>query len=126
MLAALQGLIAINAIGGGIYGLAGAPGVPSEWLAGSPFSSYLIPSLVLIVMVGGTHLVAALRVWTGHSSARSVSLVASAVLAMWIAVQVSIIGYVSWLQPTMGAAALLEFAMARHLRTGAPVPAGVS
>jgi hypothetical protein len=34
--------IALNALGGGIYGLSGAVDVPTEWLAGSPFESYLV------------------------------------------------------------------------------------
>jgi hypothetical protein len=36
---------ALNAIGGGYYGLSGAAGVPKAWLEGSPFSDYFIPSL---------------------------------------------------------------------------------
>ena len=36
-----------NAVGGGIYGLSGAPGVPVEWLEHTPFPSYVIPSLIL-------------------------------------------------------------------------------
>ena len=119
-LGALQLLIAVNAIGGGVYGLTGAPDVPREWLAGSPFSSYLIPSLVLIVAVGGVHLVAAVRVWQRHPHARALSIGAGAILGGWIVVQVAIIGYVSWLQPAMGAAALVESALARRvIRSGA-------
>lgn len=45
-LVALEAVVALNAVGGGIYGLAGAKNVPREWLAGSPFHSYTIPSLV--------------------------------------------------------------------------------
>ena len=111
-LGALQLLIAVNAIGGGVFGLTGAPGVPREWLAGSPFSSYLVPSLVLIGAVGGVHLVAAVRVWRRPPHARGLSAAAGATLGGWIAVQVAIIGYVSWLQPAMGAAALVELAFA--------------
>jgi len=46
---ALAGLLAfgaLNAFAGGYYGLSGAPGVPVEWLEGSPFSDYTVPSLI--------------------------------------------------------------------------------
>ena len=34
-------LVAINAFGGGYYGMAGAKDVPVEWLEGSPFHNYV-------------------------------------------------------------------------------------
>ena len=57
---------ALNAFAGGYYGLSGADGVPREWLAGSPFSDYVVPSLVLFVVVGGALALAALMVFRGH------------------------------------------------------------
>ena len=59
---ALGGLLAfgaLNAFAGGYYGLSGAPGVPVEWLEGSPFSDYTVPSLILFIVVGGSLLIAA-------------------------------------------------------------------
>jgi hypothetical protein len=53
-LGTLLAFMALNSIGGGIYGVAGAKGVPLEWLEGSPFRSYLLPSLILIFVVGGS------------------------------------------------------------------------
>lgn len=47
---------ALNAAYGGYYGLSGAKGVPLEWLSGSPFRDYFIPSLILLVVVGGSFL----------------------------------------------------------------------
>jgi len=32
--------VAINAFGGGYYGMAGAKDVPTEWLKGSPFRNH--------------------------------------------------------------------------------------
>jgi len=61
----LGGLLAfgaLNAFGGGYYGLSGAEGVPTEWLEGSPFSDYTVPSVILLV-VGGSFLVAAVAVF---------------------------------------------------------------
>ena len=57
---------ALNALGGGSYGmLGGAKGIPLEWLAGSPFRDDSIPSLILFAVVGGSTLSPALRFWPG-------------------------------------------------------------
>ncbi|HEX4933463.1 MAG TPA: hypothetical protein VFV33_09805, partial [Gemmatimonadaceae bacterium] len=101
-----------NAVGGGAYGLTGAEAIPRRWLEGSPFTSYVVPSLVLLIVVGGTQLVAAVVVARGAPVGRPASLAAAAILAGWIAVQVAVIGYVSWLQPAMAIAALLEGTLA--------------
>lgn len=119
VLSVLQWLVALNAFGGGAFGLAGAPGLPREWLDGSPFSSYLIPSLVLIVAVGGVHAVAAVRFWQGYPRAWLLGRAAGVILVVWIVAQVATIGYVSWLQPAMGATALLELALCRRIETAA-------
>lgn len=61
----LSGLLAfmvINAFGGGVDGVSGAPGVPIEWLDGTPFRSYFVPGLVLLVIVGGSALGASVAV----------------------------------------------------------------
>ncbi|HYI19120.1 MAG TPA: hypothetical protein VD836_10450 [Solirubrobacteraceae bacterium] len=41
----IDALIAVNAVGGAWYALAGAPNVPKEWLEGSPFRDYRVPGL---------------------------------------------------------------------------------
>jgi len=107
LLGALFAFGALNAFAGGYYGLSGADGVPREWLAGSPFSDYVVPSLVLFVVVGGALALAAIMVFRGHRLARAIACAAAAVLLAWIVVQVAIIGYVSWMQPATFAAGLL-------------------
>jgi hypothetical protein len=87
---------ALNALGGGYYGLCGAPGVPVEWLAGSPFEDYFVPSMILFVVVGGTLAFAALAVLAGFRVARRSAFVAGATVLGRIIVQMAIIGYVSW------------------------------
>jgi hypothetical protein len=100
LLAALLTFGAINAFAGGYYGLSGANGVPLEWLAGSPFSDYFIPSLILFVVVGGVFSFAAIAVFMRSRLARVSAFVAGTVVLVWIGVQLAIIGYVSWMQPT--------------------------
>ena len=96
----------ISALGGGVYALAGAKSIPREWLRGSPFRSYLLPGLVLLVIVGGSMLVATGLLLAGRSAARLVSLEAGVVLLGWIAAQVTVVGYRSWLQPLFFAVGL--------------------
>jgi len=107
ILAALLALVALNAFAGGFYGMSGAEGVPIEWLSGTPFSDYFIPSLILFVVVGGSSLVAAIAVFLRLRFARLLALDAAATLFVWLAVQLVIIGYVSWMQPTTAMAGLL-------------------
>jgi hypothetical protein len=100
----IQLFVMLNAFGGGYYGLAGAKDIPMSWLDGSPFRSFFVPSLFLFVVIGGGMLVATI-VWVRRSRlAPWVSLGMGVLLMLWIIVQVSIIGYVSWMQPASFAA----------------------
>jgi hypothetical protein len=90
---------ALNAAGGGYHGLSGAEGVPVEWLNGSPFKDYFIPSVVLLVVVGGSLLAGAIAVFADFRLARTAGFLAGVVVLVWISVQLSVIGYVSWMQP---------------------------
>ncbi len=98
-LAAIEGVVAANALGGMAYALGGAPAVPAEWLDGTPFDSYLLPGLYLGVAVGGGCLAAAYATVRHPSRARVAALGSSAVMASWIGAQVAMIGYRSPLQP---------------------------
>jgi hypothetical protein len=112
MLGGLEILIAVSAFGGGVYGLSGARDVPVAWLSGSPFRDYTLPSLILLVAVGGSFLGGAYSVFARRRYARKASAAAGLVLLLWITVQVAIIGFVSWLQPAMAIVALLVWALA--------------
>jgi hypothetical protein len=94
-------VLALNAFGGGTYGILGAKDVPSAWLAGSPFKSYLIPSLFLFIVVGGFCLVTSILLFRNSNWARRMCFVSGMILLAWIAAQMAIIGYVSWLQPAV-------------------------
>ena len=114
----LLGIIALNAFGGGVYGMMGAEGVPVTWLEGSPFNSYFIPSLILFLVVGGLSLAAAVAVLLHSHHAHGLVTTAVAVIFIWLAVQISIIGYVSWMQPAVAITAFIILVLAL-------VPAGV-
>jgi len=103
----LLAFAALNAFGGGYYGMAGAEGVPLEWLKGSPFHNYFIPGLILFVVVGGVFLFASVGVFARFRFARKISFMAVVVVFGWLAVQLSIIGYVSWMQPVTALTAVV-------------------
>lgn len=119
----LEGLLvfgAVNAFAGGYYGMSGAAGVPTEWLYGSPFKDYFIPSLILFAIVGGSCLIAAMAVFRRWRHARVLSYAAAAVVLGWLAVQLSIIGYVSWMQPVTAALGLLIPPLASRMPPSVP------
>jgi hypothetical protein len=107
----LQLILFVNACGGAVYGLAGAKAIPRSWLEGSPFQSYVIPSLFLLIAVGGSMLVATVlwllgcRVADGRWAPWA-SIAAGSILVGWIVAQVAMIGYVSWMQPACFVAGL--------------------
>jgi hypothetical protein len=105
-------LLAVNAFGGGYYALAGAKDIPTEWLKGSPFNDYFIPGLFLFIVIGGTALLSGIAVFRRHRLARKAALFSGIIVLLWIIIQVSIIGYVSWMQPatTIAAVAILLLA----------------
>ena len=114
-LAATEAVTGIAALGGALYGLRGAPDVPLEWLDGSPFDSYAIPSVVLGTCVGATMLVAADAVVRQRPEAGRHSCLAGVVLAAWIGAQVRTIGWRSPLQPACLGIAVLTVTLARRL-----------
>lgn len=107
LLGSLLVILAVNAFGGGYYGMAGAKEVPVEWLEGSPFKDYFIPSLFLFIVIGGLAITAAVAVFRKHQLAHKAAFASGTVTLLWIAVQLSIIGYVSWMQPATTIAAVL-------------------
>jgi hypothetical protein len=115
-LGALLAFGALNAFGGGYYGMSGARGIPTEWLRGSPFTTYLVPSFILFFVVGGSLLAASIIVLSRRRLAFAAALAAGLVLLGWLAVQVTIIGYVSWMQPATLAAAVLILLLAPAVR----------
>jgi len=115
LLGALLAFAALCAFDGGYYGLSGAKGVPRQWLQGSPFHDYFIPSLFLVAVVGGALLLAAVAVFARWPRARTLAVAAAAILLVWLAVQLAILGYVSWMQPTTAAFAVVLLALALRL-----------
>jgi hypothetical protein len=117
-LLALELFVAFRAFAGGIGMMSGGLDLPKEWLDGTPFSDYFIPGLILFVVIGGLMLFAALVIWARNHFSGPVSLVAGSALVIWITVQVILIGYRSWMQPTFLAFGLAVVALSIPLVRG--------
>ncbi len=108
---ALQLFTALMAVPVGIAMIVdanGSPlGIPHDWIAGSPFGSFLVPGIVLLAMNGIGQLSAAILVWQRHPWAPWVTGFFAVGLMTWIGVQVLVIPF-SALQPALFAVGLVE------------------
>ena len=109
---ALIGLLvfgAVSAVAGGVLGVAlNGAGVPLDYLQGTPFSSYVIPGLILGVAVGGTQSVAAIAVWRTAPWGMAAASVAGFGMIIWIFVELAILTEYSFLQSIYFAVGLVE------------------
>jgi ABC-type proline/glycine betaine transport system permease subunit len=69
LLVIFNGFLALTAAGGGICLILGLYSPPVDLLQGSPFSSYLIPGLSLLFLVGGSGAVATIMLALHHPRA---------------------------------------------------------
>lgn len=90
---------ALSSLAGAVLAIAAnGAGVPLEYLVNSPFSSYVVPGVILGVVVGGTQLAAATALLTRRRAALLLSAVAGFGMLIWIFVELAIIRQYSWLQ----------------------------
>jgi hypothetical protein len=90
---------AVSAIVGGLGILvADGLGMPTTFLEGGPFTSFLWPGLILLIVVGGTQGLAAGLLLRHRESALLWSAVAGFAMIIWIFVETVMIGGFSWLQ----------------------------
>ena len=92
LLILLDGFLAVTAIAGGIGLLTGVNVPPVSFLAGSPFPDYTIPGLALLVLVGGTALVATYLTVRRNRYAALVSVLAGAMIIVFEIMEVLSIG----------------------------------
>ena len=85
--------VTLTAIGGGIALATGLEGnrIPTEWLEGTPFKSYVVPGLVLAVVVGGSAAVATIATFDSRDAGGVVSIFAGAILSGFIVAEVFIL-----------------------------------
>ena len=99
----LQIFIGITAVLNG-FGLVSDPSgtkmnVPLELLKNSPFTNYLIPGLVLLIVIGVGHVLAGIVTFLRHSYSGNISIFFGALLALYMITEVSFIGLVNFSQP---------------------------
>jgi len=94
----IAGFAALSAIGGalGLILLTGM-GIPLEYLRFTPFTSYVVPGLILGV-VGGSALAAVLLLLQRRRLAYLAAFAAGAIMTGWIIAEVLLIRHFSWLQ----------------------------
>jgi len=92
-LGVIEAFIGLGAIGGGIALLIGAfaQWLPIAWLAGTPFSDYTIPGLVLTFVVGGGMLLAAATQFIQREWSVLLQAAMGLILIGWEIVEVAII-----------------------------------
>jgi len=99
----LQIFVGITAVLGG-FGLVSDPSgskmnVPLELLKNSPFTNYLIPGLVLLIVIGVGHVFAGIVTFLRHRYAGNISVFFGAFLALYLIIEVWLIGLVNFSQP---------------------------
>jgi hypothetical protein len=92
LLIALDAFLAVTAVAGGIGLLTGILAAPLALLQGSPFGSYIIPGLALLVIVGGSALVATVLMIRRHALGAVLSGMAGAMIIGFEIVEVLVIG----------------------------------
>ena len=95
-LAVLDGFLGLTAVLGGIMLVINRFTPPLDMLAGSPFASYLIPGLALLVLVGGGGFLASALVLRRSPWGTAVSSAAGLMVLIFEAVELVVIGF-TWL-----------------------------
>jgi hypothetical protein len=93
----LQLLIGLGAVAGGVGLISGGLKFPLEWLSRSPFTSYLIPGIVLLTVNGIGSLVGGIASIKRYRYAGDIAAALGLFLALWIVIQVWWIGGIYWL-----------------------------
>jgi hypothetical protein len=100
LLLGLEVVTGVGAVAGAVNLVGDGMGMDPGLLDGTPFTSWTWPGVALVAVVGLPMLVAALAEWRRLPRAPYASLGAGVALLGWITVQVALIGYQTWLQPT--------------------------
>jgi len=119
-LGCLQMFIGLGGAAGG-FGLVTEPsganlGFHVDLLSKSPFSDYLIPGLILLVVIGLGSLAGGVLSILRYRYAGEIAAVSGAFLMIWITAQVCWIGLIVWLQPLFFCFGAVELALGLLLR----------
>ncbi|GAA3699794.1 hypothetical protein GCM10022204_15540 [Microlunatus aurantiacus] len=112
---------ALSAIGGGL-GMVVADGLsmPKSLLAATPFTTFAIPGVILLLVVGGTQAWAAWLLIARHESALLWSTVAGFGMVIWIISEIYLIHAFTWIQSIYVIGGLLQLVLVLALLGVAP------
>lgn len=111
---------AVSCFGGAVLAIIfNGAGVPLDALAGTWFSSLLLLGLILGVILGGSHLVAAIALLKRRRWALLASAVAGFAMLIWIFTELAVLGY-SWLQAVYFGLGMVELILVLALLGVAP------
>jgi len=122
LLLIVLGFVAMTSVAGGValalgswlgperLGLPAEIQLPAEYLEGSPFSTYLVPGILLACVVGGLHTAAFVLLLRRSSLASPATTIAAYSILVWIFVQMSLIPF-SALQAVYFGAGLAELGL---------------
>ena len=125
-MAILQLFIGLGAVGGGL-GLVLEPsganlGMPLEMLNHSPFSDFLVPGLVLLIVNGFGSIAGSVSSFNLFRYTAEIALALGAFLVAWILFQVYWIHSFHWLHALYLSLGIIEFALGWLLRKASRVP----
>jgi hypothetical protein len=107
---------AVSAVGGGIgMVVADGLGMPKSLLTDSPFSTFLLPGLILAAVVGGTQTIASVRLLQHRRSAFLWSAVAGFGMVIWVVSEVGFIHVLGWAQMIYLVSGLLQLVLVLSL-----------
>jgi len=85
--------------------------MPLSYLKNSPFSDFLVPGLILLLVLGVLPLAAVAGLWLRRAWGWYTAFAVGCALMIWILVEITIVPF-SWLQPVFGVVGLLIFGVA--------------
>lgn len=111
-LVAVVAFDALSAVGGAVgMMLTNGLGMPLTMLQASPFTSFLVPAIVLLIVVGGTHVLALVLLLRGRRSSLLWSAFAGFGMVIWILVEIVIIRAFNALHALYFVAGVAELAL---------------
>jgi hypothetical protein len=112
----LQLLIGLGAVAGGVGLISGGLKFPLEWLSRSPFTTYLIPGIVLLAVNGIGSLVGGIASFRRYRYAGEIAVALGVFLTLWIVIQVYWVGGIHWLHILYFVLGVVEFLLGVYFR----------
>jgi hypothetical protein len=91
LVALLEALMGVGALYGGVSLMRDTFGLPQDWLEGTPFATWTVPGVLLVVLIAVPGLVGAVAEARGRAWVAPWSLAYGIGLVAWIAVQVTMV-----------------------------------